>query len=376
MVLPLRAVAQGSGQARLLAVVAAVAVTASASSGSHHAAGSTTLPSPGVTTTGPTTTTATLPPGPLKPALQGIIEINQLPTGAELPVAGGVALSVTWKELQPTRGGPIASNNSLDQTISAIRAITQAQHLNLGIRFRVLAGINAPDWAKSLAGAPVTVVAAQGGESGTVGQFWTDPFGQAYADLERKLAAEYDTVPEVREVTASRCTTIFAEPLLRQATEPVTVSNLAVAGYTDAADDRCQHQMIDAHQVWRHTRTGMAFNPYQHPGGNIQDTAGTLRFMAYCRQVLGPRCVVENNSIRYPPISNYVPMYQAMKQMGAPISFQTAGPNRIGSLPQTLTWAAAQGANAVELSPGMMDSVLGLLPQVVQTLRANPTGPA
>jgi hypothetical protein len=44
-------------------------------------------------------------------------------------------------------------------------------------------------------------------------------------------------------------------------------------------------------------------------------------------------------------------MYDRMKAMGPPISFQTANPNKIGDLLATLQWAAEQGANSVEL-PG------------------------
>jgi hypothetical protein len=325
------------------------------------------------TTAGSSPTTAAAA-GTLKPVLQGIIEINQLPQGQELAVTGGVAVSVSWSDLQPTPNGPIAANNPLDQAIASIRAINQANHLNLGIRARVLAGINAPDWAKALGGAPVTVSGTQTSAQGTIGRFWTDPFGAAYDALQRKLAAKYDNVPEVREVTASRCTTIFAEPLIRQASDAVTVSNLLLAGYNDAADDRCQHQMIDAHQVWVHTRTGMAFNPYQHPDGSTSDTAATLRYMQYCRQTLGPRCVLENNSIRWPPLPTYETMYQAMSQMGPPISFQTAGPARVGDLPMTLQWAVTQGADAVELSPGMLSGAMDVLTQVAKDLRARPSG--
>jgi hypothetical protein len=319
-------------------------------------------------------TTSVLGPGTLKPVLQGVVEINQLPEGPELAVSGGVAVSVSWSDLQPSSHGPIAANNPLDQAIASIRAINLADHVNLGVRARILAGINAPDWVKAIGGPSVAVAGTQTAQQGTIGRFWTDQFGAAYSELQQKLAAKYDNVPELREVTASRCTTIFAEPLLRQASDQATVSGLLGAGYSDAADDRCQHEMIDAHQVWKHTRTGVAFNPYQHPAGDPSDTASTVRYMQYCRQVLGARCVLENNSIRWPPLPTYETMYQAMTQMGPPISFQTAGPARIGNLPMTLQWAVKQGADAVELSPGMLSGAMGVLSQVASALRASPVG--
>jgi hypothetical protein len=67
-------------------------------------------------------------------------------------------------------------------------------------------------------------------------------------------------------------------------------------------------------------------------------------------------------------------MYQAMFALGPPLSFQTAGPNRIGDLAVTLTWAARNGANAVELSPGMFDQAVPALPPIVARLRQNPAG--
>ena len=143
----------------------------------------------------------------LKPVLQGIVEINQVPSADGLASVGGEAVSVAWRDLQPAPGGPIAADNPLDKAIAQIRQINQSQGLSLGIRARVQAGVNAPDWAKQLGGSPVQVTSRQDNVSGTVGRFWTAPFGQAYDELQRKLAATYDDVAEVREVTASRCKT-------------------------------------------------------------------------------------------------------------------------------------------------------------------------
>jgi len=38
-----------------------------------------------------------------------------------------------------------------------------------------------------------------------------------------------------------------------------------------------------------------------------------------------------------------------MRSLGGPIAFQTAAPNRVGSLLGTLKWAVEQGASSVEL---------------------------
>jgi hypothetical protein len=362
-------------------MVALAGLVAGACTGSHQKAApaTTTAAGPEITTTTSTPaalpSTTAVPATDLKPVLQGIVLIDQVPSASSLGDVGGVALSISWQDLQPTQGGPIAAGNALDQTVAQVRELNRTQHANVGIRFRILAGIDAPDWVKNIGGPPVDVTAVQDGITGTVGRFWTDAFGHAYEDLQAKLAAKYDDVPEVREVTVSRCTTVFAEPLVRQSSDPATVASFQGAGYTDAADAGCQRGQIEAHQVWRHTRTGMAFNPYQHVGGGLSDSQTSILYMQYCRQILGARCVLENNSIRWPVLSGGYPvMYQAMFSLGPPLSFQTAGPSRIGDLAVTLTWAAQNGANAVELSPGMFGQAIPGLGPIVARLRHNPAG--
>ncbi len=88
-------------------------------------------------------------------------------------------------------------------------------------------------------------------------------FGAAYDNLETLLAAKYDSVPEIREVTIARCTTFYDEPFIRDTTAPATVSALIGAGYTLAADQTCQEEEIQAATVWHHTHSDLALNPYQ-----------------------------------------------------------------------------------------------------------------
>src|SRR5437660_9084941 len=78
-----------------------------------------------------------------------------------------------------------------------------------------------------------------------------------------KLAAKYDSAPEVREITISRCTTVYAEPFIRDAADSDTVHALLTAGYSIDADRHCQEQAVMAHAAWTHTRSSLSFNPYQ-----------------------------------------------------------------------------------------------------------------
>ena len=61
--------------------------------------------------------------------------------------------------------------------------------------------------------------------------------------------------------------------------------------------------------------------------------------------------MLENHSIR--STGDQGPLYDqlstAMATLGGPIGFQTATPDKIGNLNQTLRWAIAQGAAHVEL---------------------------
>jgi hypothetical protein len=298
----------------------------------------------------------TAPSEPLKPVLQGLLDRDGEPSSGYLGGAvRGWVVKAYWKDLQPSPGGPLAANNPIDQAVAAARKLNASNpSLHLGLKLRVYAGIYAPDWAKGLAGGPVNVVDPQDQEQGTIGRFWTDEFGRAYDDLEQKLAERYDDAAEVREVVVSRCTTFFAEPFIRDKGDKGSIANMLGAGFSFAADQTCHRQQIDAHGVWRHTHSDVDFSPYQNierTGARSVDEAFTESMMAYCRTALGARCGLENNSIRSPVQPSYAAMYDHIKLLGPPISFQTANPNKIGDLHATLDWAVSVGANSVEL-PG------------------------
>lgn len=290
--------------------------------------------------------------GPLKPVLAGLLDNAKLPAQSFWGSAiSGFVLQVDWAEIQPSPGGPLVTTQ-IDQAVAAARAA------HLRIKLRVDAGVMAPEWAKNIGGPPVTVQFPNqltgAIESGTIGRFWTEAFGQAYQDLQNKLAARYDNVPEIAQTSITRCMTFYAEPFLRQArTTPQSAKALLAAGYSASADETCQKEEIQAATVWKHTRSGLAFNPYQRiqPDGSVvTDERFTEEMMRYCRSVLGPRCVLENHSIRTSGQSSlYPPMYAAIRSFGGPISFQTAAPARVGDLLGTIAWAVSQGACSIEL---------------------------
>jgi len=294
-------------------------------------------------------------PLPLKPVLGGLLTRDGPPPAAYLPVVGGYVVNVHWADLQPTAGGPIVSGNAIDQALQQLHQLDPQGRL--GLKIRLFAGIWSPDWAKSLGGAPIPVRDPTTGATGTVGRFWTADFGQAYQDLQSKLAALYDGVPEIREVTISRCTTVYAEPFIRDANDSSTVAALEAAGFTTEADHACIAGQITAHRVWARTRSDLSFNPYQILGGGAGqriDEPFSESMMDTCRATLGNRCVLENNSLRTPPL--YATLYAKMQSVGPPLSFQTATLDKVGDLGQTLDYAVSAGAGSVELPAGF-DSV-------------------
>jgi hypothetical protein len=318
---------------------------------SSPSASATAAPTPSTSPTGP--------PLDLKPILHGLLDRNGEPPLAYIQSLAGFVVNVHWSDLQPEQGGPLAADNAIDQAITTVRSLNATDHLDLGLKLRVLAGVWAPNWAKDIGGPPIPLINPQNSAAGTIGRFWTAAFGQAYDQFESLLAAKYDNVPEVREVTITRCTTFYDEPFIRDSGYQPNDTALLAAGFTFAADETCQREEIDEAAVWQHTHSDLAFNPYEvvNAAGLVStDEPFTASMMEYCRQVLGDACVLENNSLRNPPLQGYLTMYASMQALGQPLAFQTATASRVGSLANTLDYALSLGADSVEL-PGGYESL-------------------
>jgi hypothetical protein len=295
----------------------------------------------------------------LKAPMSGLLDRHHAPPTAFKSMMHGYVVDVSWASLQPTQGGPIVHPNAIDN------AIAYAKANNLALKLRVAAGIDAPNWAKTLDGTPVTFkyTAATKGKAGvvagTVGRFWLPKFGAAYQDLQNKLAAAYDNVPQVRETDVTRCATIFEETYLRNTKLPENATALLRAGFTRAQDDVCHDQQIAAHKVWVHTRSDVSFNTYQaiSADGSVKaDLAYTLSQMKYCRAVLGARCVLSNHSLSSTRLADkdMIAIYGLMKSMlsSGPFALQTATAAKIGDWAMAIGWAVNNGASSVELPTG------------------------
>jgi hypothetical protein len=330
-----------SGAVVLLALIATTLATGCAQTGDAN-------PTPVAVAT-PSPQYSPSPQPILKAPLAGLLDRDGPAPALYLPVMGGFVVNVRWSDLQPAAGAPIATNNAIDQAIATLHRIDPSGRM--GLKVRLFAGIYAPEWAKSLGGRPILVGDPVTGASGTVGRFWNADFGAAYDDLQVKLATKYDSAPEIREITISRCTTVYAEPFIRDTANPAAMVALLGAGFTVTADQQCHREQILAHQVWTRTRSDLSFNPYQLVGTFARiDEAFTEQMMDFCRSTLGSRCVLANNSLRTPP--QFPDMYAHMLSLGPPIAFQTAVKAKVGNLGATIQTAIALGAGSVELPAG------------------------
>ncbi|HVV38684.1 MAG TPA: hypothetical protein VHC63_18905 [Acidimicrobiales bacterium] len=311
----------------------------------------------------------------VKPMLRGLLDRKGMPASTYFDELDGFVVKVDWTDLQPDAFGPLAADNAIDQALAAVRTTPGASQLQL--KLRVLGGVSAPDWAKHLGGDPVNVY--RGAHVFTMGRFWTADYGDAYADLQQKLAARYDGAPEVAETVMSRCTIMTAEPFLRaDRADTRTRDALLAAGFTVKADTQCLHQQTAAHRVWKRTRSALSADPYDSlaPDGTYTtDVDFTRKQMQYCRKKLGARCVLENDSVSSPLLPEpYPTLYGYIEDLGAPIAYQTRNAQRIGDAMAALNWAADHGANHVELNTDYPNYDLDQLRAVRQRLRANPTG--
>jgi hypothetical protein len=337
----------------------------------HHPATQATIP--------PATGAAGGPVSGLKAPLQGLIYIGSPPPASLMTAVHGFTVEPNWSDLQPARGGPLAANNAIDQAIAAARQLN-AQHpgLDYGLRIRVFTGIHAPEWAKNLDGPAFTIQGPQG-QPATMTRFWTPAFGSAYQDLQDKLAAKYDAVPEIREVVVDRCAVDTAEPFRLGSNGQANAGAYVRAGYNQAAALACETQQLQESRAWIHTRLDMTLS------SNIQviDSSGTLtqenftatqNVLNYCRQLLGRQCVLMNTSLRAPQKADATPkkLYQAMKAAGPPLAFQlvvNSGTNQFHTLDNqtlinTLAFAGQLGANSIE--PGSKELAQLPMSEVVQ----------
>jgi hypothetical protein len=314
------------------------------------------------------------PPVTLKPQVKGAIDRDAYDTNTaisktniKIPTAydgivNDFVLMLKWKQLQPS--------NSTELNTSYIDdAISEAKGRNMHFKFRILAGIHAPDWVKNLAGGSFAVydIDKTAGEvfTGTAPRYWTSDVKGAYSGLMSKLASKYDNDDTMLSVVNSLCTTIFAEPFIKNLDEGNNMTSFYNAGLTDALDQQCLNDSVDIHNAhWKRTRTETAINPLSYKGtdgtGAIIERFNvdfSINWIKRCRVVLGARCIMGNNGFNATSGavgSNYRKVIGAIICEGNPPPyFQTRQQSVIESTGKTLTdvlnYVIAIGAGMIEM---------------------------
>lgn len=275
------------------------------------------------------------------------------------PVVNAGIISANWKDIQPTKGGALV-------TTAIDSALTQAKNLGQKVKLKIYCGRNSPTWAINLGGTtgPCLYDPPDDSTCYKVPRWWTTALGDAYDELQTKLAAKYDADEAVTTVQASMTGVLFAEPFLRVANLQQNVNRLCNAGFTVAKDEAAIKRMIDIHVTrWPNTRCDLALHPYQKIDCAAKDYVGpdqtfTRMIMEYARSVLGTRCQFGYTGLgKVPdPGSAEEQMIADMVELGAPIWYQTATLDKLGGtcadITAALEWGIAHGGGSVELPAG------------------------
>jgi hypothetical protein len=261
-----------------------------------------------------------------------------------------VVINLTWRQLQPAEGA--LDTAALDAALNRLRDYNR-EHPETPLRatVRVWPGPNAPDWAKRLDGPPVHInhVAGRDILPLTIGRVWASRYRAAWRRLQQKLAARYDGLPIVAEVSAASCSTITDEAILLP-DDAASVAALHAAGYSDAAFRTCLMQSPADYAAWRETPVDVFINPYRgFDSGRPQLDLGVDEdYMRAWRKAFGRRSILANAGLQGDPPPFLAKLLTAISHAGAPILFQMYSPEP-DYYPRAVALGAALGASEIEL---------------------------
>jgi len=324
----------------------------------------------------------------VKPPIRGLVSmgayrfvgrggepVNTLdPLNAKPGIFGGLVVVASWAQLEPSQGGDIDPDNVIGKALEQVRAYNAANTAKpLAVRLRVWGGFMAPDWAKNIGGAPIQAV--HNGTPRTVGHFWSPEYRKAWASMQARLAAKYESRPLIREVAMTSCMSFTAEPFFLP-TEDGVQTAVRGAGFNDGAYKECLRQGIQDFAGWTASRIVLSVNPLRTgPNQGNGDPQFTMNIMRACRTTLGPRCVFDNHDLDVTPGTALVPIYALMKELGPEIVFQT-----LNTTPKdfdgVIKAGVAHGASAIELwqdyggFPNVDNDTLKRWAQLVEANRA------
>lgn len=285
-----------------------------------------------------------------------------------------VIVQVHWNDIQPKENGPIVRDNDIDNAIKWVRTFKQKYGVDIGLKVRLYCGIHSPDWL-------IDKVGYFDARGQRVPKFWKGDFINAFADVQRKLAAIYDDVPEVREVvdgaTGITSAESFIRPLKGGRNAQMVSQVFQNAGYSADADSTAIVKSFDAMKVWKKTYVSVCFSDWKTPdkdGNPTGDIDRTLAFITKFINEFGKQAVIGNNGLR-PGMGHHgerwqeggdmYTLYNYFKKMhddkGVKVYFQTASDQRIGDLQEAIKDGINYGASYIEL-PGAPRDYTGDIP--------------
>ena len=255
--------------------------------------------------------------------------------------------------------------------IAAIRTdLDEAYALGLKVKFRIFnpppASLNAsaPAVSHNGSGTIPSSTTCEGQQFDPAGftipnvRYWHDvDFVTAYAALQTKLAEEFDSHPALGDVAFMGGCLEFAEPMVRHIGgedgidyKRAQYNTWVAAGSLNTtyiqSDLIALKALMDCHDVWQQTPQSLACNPHQgitlgtcgglpkYTGNTDNDR--TFELAEYWCNLLGPRAIIGNNSIRpVGPDADYPPMYAGLvaicEETGADMYFQTASSGNLNA---------------------------------------------
>lgn len=271
------------------------------------------------------------------------------------------AILAKWSQLQPEPG--VLNTAVIDQGLNAVRAYNRAHPATpLVAKLRVFSGPSAPQWVKALGGGPLMVMLHK--QPAQIAPFWTTGYRGAWVKLQQMLAARYDADPLVGEVAASSCATATAEPFIFT-DEP---GNARSAGFSDSAFKGCLLGVAEDYAAWRDTPVDYTFGVFHDTDGGrpVHDPEFTVQAMRTWRARMGARGVLATHGLRAPLPPGLEPLYDAMRELGPPIEFQTLEPGidqdaavRLGLTyrpTEIEMWDSADAGGRAQVSAAMLQS--------------------
>jgi len=372
---------------RVAAIVAAGCVVLSGcavASGSSDAARST-APHEAALTVVPAADTGTMKPYVLGNASRSLGAISGA-TAALSARVNAVTVAVNWSDLEATEG---------TFTFSAIdSALASAGAKGLTVRLRVLAGTNAPDWAKRIGGTPIPFYDHQAGQATTIGRIWRSDYQAAWQDLMTHLAARYDGNRIVREVNIAGTGFISAEPMLTMGNDAIPGSSLTnndrliAAGATETARRTAlMNDIYFMERTWKQTHLTLFCHPYVTLDPSPKKTLSITEDIVSAAYNADPGHIVfghtgaSSATFQGDAHDQALGMYEFFIANHYPFMAQTqaygggAKNEGVGDLSYVITWLAAHGAYSIELPSGWQydSGALRVMPGTTRRMVASST---